>query len=249
MHRSSYLDLFDGKSIWYRFVFFVDWNIRLIYFGLQPEGELMVSSIETSSGRTWVATTTNYFNLNATLKKRKRKERSEDMHAHMNARMRTHTRARMHAQTHKHTRAHTCTRTHKHTQTNSLERTNAHKQRHAWSLNAKRMASKWISLMMEEKQKKHNPCKLWFSFPEPHWAWRHWWFSGRILACHAGGPGSIPGQCIRKFLFLSFFFFFKFFLLRFHCSYLAAVETTRILVLVISLFQMDTSSLICSSCC
>ena len=23
----------------------------------------------------------------------------------------------------------------------------------------------------------------------------HWWFSGRILACHAGGPGSIPGQC------------------------------------------------------
>ena len=23
----------------------------------------------------------------------------------------------------------------------------------------------------------------------------HWWFRGRILACHAGGPGSIPGQC------------------------------------------------------
>src|SRR4029434_7126749 len=23
----------------------------------------------------------------------------------------------------------------------------------------------------------------------------HWWFSGRILASHAGGPGSIPGQC------------------------------------------------------
>ena len=22
---------------------------------------------------------------------------------------------------------------------------------------------------------------------------RHWWFSGRILACHAGGLGSIPG--------------------------------------------------------
>ena len=32
----------------------------------------------------------------------------------------------------------------------------------------------------------------------------HWWFSGRILACHAGGPGSIPGQCIGFF----FFFFF-----------------------------------------
>ena len=30
---------------------------------------------------------------------------------------------------------------------------------------------------------------------------KHWWFSGRILACHAGGPGSIPGQCI----FLNFF--------------------------------------------
>ena len=27
----------------------------------------------------------------------------------------------------------------------------------------------------------------------------HWWFSGRILACHAGGPGSIPGQCILEF--------------------------------------------------
>ena len=24
---------------------------------------------------------------------------------------------------------------------------------------------------------------------------KHWWFSGRILACHARGPGSIPGQC------------------------------------------------------
>ena len=23
----------------------------------------------------------------------------------------------------------------------------------------------------------------------------HWWSNGRILACHAGGPGSIPGQC------------------------------------------------------
>ena len=24
---------------------------------------------------------------------------------------------------------------------------------------------------------------------------KHWWFSGRMLACHAGDPGSIPGQC------------------------------------------------------
>ena len=23
---------------------------------------------------------------------------------------------------------------------------------------------------------------------------KHWWFGGRILACHAGGPGSIPGH-------------------------------------------------------
>ena len=34
------------------------------------------------------------------------------------------------------------------------------------------------------------------------------WFSGRILACHAGGPGSIPGRCkllhpIKYAIFLS----------------------------------------------
>ena len=29
--------------------------------------------------------------------------------------------------------------------------------------------------------------------------YKHWWFSGRMLACHAGGPGSIPGQCIFVF--------------------------------------------------
>ena len=34
---------------------------------------------------------------------------------------------------------------------------------------------------------------------------KHWWFSGRILACHAGGPGSIPGQCIRFLCFLHYF--------------------------------------------
>ena len=28
------------------------------------------------------------------------------------------------------------------------------------------------------------------------------WFSGRILACHAGGPGSIPGRCIFLFFCL-----------------------------------------------
>ena len=31
---------------------------------------------------------------------------------------------------------------------------------------------------------------------------KHRWFSGRMLACHAGGPGSIPGRC--KFLWFFF---------------------------------------------
>ena len=31
---------------------------------------------------------------------------------------------------------------------------------------------------------------------------KHWWFSGRMLACHAGGPGSIFGQCIFGLHFL-----------------------------------------------
>ena len=25
--------------------------------------------------------------------------------------------------------------------------------------------------------------------------WQHRWFSGRMLACHAGGPGSMSGRC------------------------------------------------------
>jgi hypothetical protein len=28
---------------------------------------------------------------------------------------------------------------------------------------------------------------------------QHRWFSGRMLACHAGGPGSIPGRCSQLF--------------------------------------------------
>ena len=28
---------------------------------------------------------------------------------------------------------------------------------------------------------------------------QHRWFSGRMLACHAGGPGSIPGRCSQIF--------------------------------------------------
>ena len=34
---------------------------------------------------------------------------------------------------------------------------------------------------------------------------KHWWFSGRILACHAGGPGSIPGQCSVIFFYCNGF--------------------------------------------
>ena len=33
----------------------------------------------------------------------------------------------------------------------------------------------------------------------------HWWFSGRILACHAGGPGSIPAQCISFLIWICLF--------------------------------------------
>ncbi|GIY26107.1 hypothetical protein CEXT_462271 [Caerostris extrusa] len=31
--------------------------------------------------------------------------------------------------------------------------------------------------------------------------YKHRWFSGRMLACHADGPGSIPGRCMRFFTF------------------------------------------------
>lgn len=35
----------------------------------------------------------------------------------------------------------------------------------------------------------------------------HRWFSGRILACHAGGPGSIPGRCINFYnMYRSWFY-------------------------------------------
>ena len=40
-------------------------------------------------------------------------------------------------------------------------------------------------------------------------ALQYWWFNGKISACHAEAPGSIPGQCITysvllaKFCFLS----------------------------------------------
>ena len=42
-------------------------------------------------------------------------------------------------------------------------------------------------------------CDIWQKFVElcSHEALKVWhrWFSGRMLACHAGGPGSIPGRC------------------------------------------------------
>ena len=34
----------------------------------------------------------------------------------------------------------------------------------------------------------------------------HQWFSGRMLACHAGGPGSIPGWCNFLYIFILTFF-------------------------------------------
>ena len=37
-----------------------------------------------------------------------------------------------------------------------------------------------------------HPCCPSFSDEGRH---QHRWFSGRMLACHAGGPGSIPGRC------------------------------------------------------
>ena len=47
------------------------------------------------------------------------------------------------------------------------------------------------------------------------------WFSGRMLACHAGGPGSIPGRRIFSAL-THFFFFFLLLLLISHLSYFSA---------------------------
>ena len=38
--------------------------------------------------------------------------------------------------------------------------------------------------------------------------YQHWWFSGRILAFHAGRPGSIPGQCVFAFS-ISYLFLFS----------------------------------------
>ena len=45
---------------------------------------------------------------------------------------------------------------------------------------------------------------------------KHRWSSGRILACHAGDPGSIPGRC--TFLFCYFLFFYCYIIIAV-CSY------------------------------
>ena len=34
-----------------------------------------------------------------------------------------------------------------------------------------------------------------YFFCQTIWVCKQRWFSGRMLACHAGGPGSIPGRC------------------------------------------------------
>ena len=36
---------------------------------------------------------------------------------------------------------------------------------------------------------------------------KHRWFSGRMAACHAVGPGSIPGRCIQLFFVCLFGWF------------------------------------------
>ena len=41
----------------------------------------------------------------------------------------------------------------------------------------------------------------------------HRWFSGRMLACHAGGPGSIPGRCKFFLLLISITIFLIYYVL------------------------------------
>ena len=47
----------------------------------------------------------------------------------------------------------------------------------------------------------HKPPQEGVSNAQPGSICKHGWFSGRILACHAGGPGSIPGPCKVLFVF------------------------------------------------
>ena len=44
-----------------------------------------------------------------------------------------------------------------------------------WQLNSANLLMTWVSTLHSVRE--------------------HRWFSGRMLACHAGGPGSIPGRC------------------------------------------------------
>ncbi len=63
-----------------------------------------------------------------------------------------------------------------------------------------------------QEEKSHHLQKDWLQIDEnwckPHFyikltikeISKHRWFSGRMLACHAGDPGSIPGRC-KTFIF------------------------------------------------
>ena len=52
----------------------------------------------------------------------------------------------------------------------------------------------------------YNTCRLiLISTSLTYGIHKHRWFSGRMLACHAGGPGSIPGRCIFYFSFSLFY--------------------------------------------
>ena len=49
---------------------------------------------------------------------------------------------------------------------------------------------------------------------------KHRWSSGRILACHAGDPGSIPGRCKLLFVCVCVFVFLLFFSTSNYCCFI-----------------------------
>ena len=84
-----------------------------------------------------------------------------------------------------------------------------------------------IRLMMEEKQKKRNPCKLRFLFQNHI---EREGIGGSVVEFSPATREArvqFPANAFESF----FFSFFLIFRLCFHCSCLVAVETTRILVL------------------
>ena len=74
---------------------------------------------------------------------------------------------------------------------------------------------------------------------------QHWWFSGRILACHAGGPGSIPGQC--KSFFWRFHFSKPLTAYRLSHFHLALTKLWRP-VLIVSFLKLKLSTWSYSYC-